>query len=299
MRFGIFQMYYLSNFMKKPFFLEEITTKDGLIHQGIFYKPQKPGKKAILWLHGLTGRFYGDVKMMESMAQVCEQKGFGFASFNNRGHDMITSAKRNGTYATIGAGYEQFEECVLDIDAAIDFMTQKGFSEIVLVGSSTGANKAAYYACIQKNKYLSGIVLLSPISDRLSYHGKISWYKRLYLRLLIAIGKGDRPMVGYDFFPGTPKRFLSLITPQSAEDIFDYGDSIPLQRFSSIKTPMLVLLGQKDELADRPIKEIKKAFDAHTTSKNYKSVIMPDATHGFDGKEKEVVETIVSWVRMI
>jgi alpha-beta hydrolase superfamily lysophospholipase len=280
----------------KSFFLSEIVTQDGLAHQGIFFQPKKSTKKAVVWLHGLTGRFYGEVKMMESMAQVCEQKGFGFASFNNRGHDMIASAKRNGTYVTIGAGYEQFEECVLDIDAAIEFMKQKGFSEIVLAGSSTGANKAAYYACTQTNKHLSGIVLLSPISDRLSYHGKTPWYKRLYLRLLIAIGKGDKLMVGYDFFPGTPKRFLSLITPQSAEDIFDYGDSMPLQRFSSIKTPILVLLGQKDELADRPVTEIQAVFDAHAKAKKYSSVVVPGASHGFDGKEERVVNIVSEWV---
>lgn len=237
--------------------------------------------------------------MMNEMALACEKKGFGFASFNNRGHDMVTSAHKNGSHTTIGAGNEKFEECVLDIDAAIDFLVEKGFSEVVLVGSSTGANKASYYALVQQRKQLVGITLLSPISDRLSPHGKTSWYEKLYLRFLVAVGKGDKLVLGHDFFPGTPKRFLSLITPQSSEDMFDYGDRIPLERFSSIKKPILVFFGQKDEHADRPIKEIKRIFDKHTQSKNYKSIFVPDANHGFDWKEKEVAEVIVDWVGSI
>jgi len=71
----------------RSFYIENITTQDGLIHQGIFYEPKKHSKVAFLYIHGLTGRFYGDMKIIEPLCELGEKKGFAVASFNNRGHD--------------------------------------------------------------------------------------------------------------------------------------------------------------------------------------------------------------------
>ncbi len=289
------------------FLLRDITASDGLVHQGIYTKPQKPGKKALLWVHGLTGRFYGNVTMMETFAQECAKRGFGFASFNNRGHDVLSGARRKDaksergyTYATIGSGVEKFEESVLDIRAGIDFLASEGFKEIFVVGNSTGANKACYYAMTQRDSYLGGVVLLSPTSDRLSPKSHPRWWKRLHFQLLIALGKGDEIVVGHDFFPGTPRRFLSLITAKSDEDIFDYGDeNNRLSRFSSIHTPICIAFGENDEHRDRPVADIKKIFDAHTNAKRYKSFIVRSASHGFDGKEDVLATTVINWIATV
>ena len=56
------------------FELVETVTKDKLVHQGIVSVPEKHGKKAILWVHGLTGRFYGDPLLMNLFAETCEKK---------------------------------------------------------------------------------------------------------------------------------------------------------------------------------------------------------------------------------
>lgn len=291
----------------KPLYLSEITTKDGLIHQGMFFTPQKPKKKALLWIHGLTGKFYSNVKMMEAFAEACEKEGFGFAAFNTRGHDMVTGAhkvdsavEKGYSHTMIGAGVEKFEECILDIEAGIDFLGAKGFTEIFLVGSSTGANKAAYFGATAQNSRVAGIILLSPISDRLSKLIQTPWYKIWYLQLLVALGRGDKLIVGHNFFPGTPRRFLSIVTPGSSEDIFTYGDTDrPLDRFSSIKKPIFIVFGGNDEHADRPVESIKKIFDARQKSSSYKSSIIANTNHSFDGKEKEVVYAIMSWVKDI
>ena len=289
----------------KPIYLSEITTNDGLVHQGIFYKPKTSGKKALLWIHGLTSNFYGNVKRIDAVVTACEKNGIGFASFNNRGHDMLASAhktdpqKKSGySYVTIGSGNEMFEACIDDIDAGIEFLVKEGFSEIFLVGSSTGANKAAYYSSTQKNKNLKGTILLSPISDRLL--AGIAWYKIVFLKILVALGLGEKIISSGSYFPGTPKRFLSLITPKSPEDIFNYGDPEPcLEQFSKISIPMFILLGGADTLADRSIETIKLQYDTHQKSSFYKSHILADANHSFDGNEKELVELIIHWIKEV
>lgn len=286
------------------FQLTEIVTKDDLVHQGIFYKPAKLGKKAVLWMHGLSGNFYSNVTLMAEFRKQCEQFGFGFASFNNRGHDLISglrkidSEKPKGyTHAPGGAGQEIFENCVYDIDAGVDFLVKQGFKEVILVGHSTGANKICYYAGTTINSHVSGIILASPLSDRLNPEGLPPWWGLFLAKFLMIIGRGDRLITGYSFFPGTPKRFLSLFTPRSNEDTFDYGDKNPeMKSYSKIKKPLLIILSGADESMDRPAEKIKSVFDTKTTAQKYKSIIIPHASHNFNGKEKEFVKRVIDWI---
>ncbi len=296
------------------FELAEVVTKDNLVHQGIFAPPSpvrpdsagKAGKRAILWVHGLSGRFYGDVKVMNAFADACNQKGFGFASFNNRGHDAIAGFKKldpaepiGQNYVTIGAGLEKFEESVYDIDAAIQFLADKGYSEVVLVGHSTGANKVCYYAATQKDARVVGIVLAGPISDRYSPTNDKARYEEnmTMLKMLRDEGKGEALLTKSLWMPLSADRLWSLIAPNTSEDVFNYGDTENvLTTFEKITKPTLVVLAGNEEHADRLVTDIRKVFDAHAKAKNYRSTIIPDTTHGYSGKETEFVSAVILWV---
>ncbi len=293
----------------KQFLLSEITTSDGLRHQGIYAEPGVKKKKAVLWVHGLSAAFYNDYELYEVIASALNGNGWGFAIFNNRGHDLIAGIRKydgtppNGyTYYPGGAGSEVFEECVFDVNAGIDFLVKKGFSEIILVGHSTGANKVCYYAATQKNPHVVGVVLSGAMSDRLGHPESDKQIETHIheLKQKIKEGKGDELLFGYHFFPITPKRYLSLFESGSHEDTFDYGDLNPkMTSFSSIQLPLLVLLGGADEYADRPVEDITKVFDAHVTSPHYKSIIIPNALHKFHGKEPEVAESLVEFINAL
>ncbi len=297
------------------FYLVEITTKDKLIHQGILFRPRKPSfakasvGKAILWVHGLTSTFYGHVELMNNLAQTCEKEGIGFAAFNNRGHDMISGMRKVNPanpkgydYAMGGAGYEDFEKCIYDIAAGVDFLMKQGFKEIIVAGSSTGANKVCFYAATEHNPHVVGVILVSPTSDRL-VPGFAAEKRKESLKLmqdLAAEGKGEGVLTGHHFFPLTPKRFLSLFTPGASEDTFDYGDHKPkLTYFSKITKPLLVIFGAIDESLDRPVEKVRKVFDNHAKSSKYQSTIIPNALHNFNGKEGELVKTIINWLKSL
>lgn len=291
------------------FQLTEIVTKDNLVHHGIFYKPTKPGKKALLWVHGLTGNFYGGMKTFEEFAKQCEKEDWGFASFNNRGHDMISGGRKldltnpkGYTHIAIGAGNEVFEECVYDIEAGINFLTKQGFSEIILIGQSSGANKVCYYSGTENNLHITGIILASPTSDRLVPGTDLARRQKMMMTMqkLVDEGKGNELVLGVHFFPITPKRYLNLFTPRSNEDTFDYGDANPEMKFySQITKPLFVILGGTDESMDRPAEKIKSVFDAKTTAQKYKSVIIPDAYHNYNGQEQQFVKTVNDWVKSL
>ncbi len=292
----------------KQFYLAEIVTKDKLIHQGIFFRPKKPTKKAILYVHGLTDNFYGDLSALEALSGRFEKEGWGLASFNTRGHDIIASVKKldpqnpkGQTSVSLGSSYENFADSVYDIDAAITFLKKQGFLQVILAGISTGANKVCYYAGTQKDPRIAGFILLSPISD-VPIESKSKQYKEnvKQMKALVKQGKGESLLSDISYLPLTPNRYLSLFDPGGTEDVFDYYSKLPkLTVFSSITQPLCVVLAGADEYTDRPVSEILNVLKEHHRSINFQGFIIPNAFHSFGGKEKELVETVFGWMKTI
>jgi len=287
--------------------LVETTTKDNLIHQGVYAEPENKSTTALLWIHGLSSNFYSNTPFMNVMIEMCGSKGIGFALFNNRGHDTVSGIKKIDTtkekgYTRVvgGAGIERFEECVYDIDAGISFLVHKGYKKIILVGHSTGANKACFYAGTQNDPRFSAVVLASAVCDHLVASFHISWVVTQFLKILQTIGFGNSFVMFAGPYPTTPNRLLSLLTPHSNEDVFDYDDvEHGLVTFGKITKPLLVVLGEQDESLDRPAFVIKAVYDKKTQAKQYASIIMKDADHGFKGKEKEFGKEILTFVESI
>ncbi|RJR14925.1 DUF1749 domain-containing protein [Candidatus Microgenomates bacterium] len=295
--------------MKPCFQLAEIQTKDGLQHQGVYFQPKSSSKRAILLAHGLTSTFYGQTPLLKAFALRCEKMGYGLVCFNNRGHDLVASIKKIDKreakgYRRIlqGAAFENFADCVWDIEAGISFLVSQGFSEIILLGASTGANKVCYYAGSRKNARVIAVGLLSPVSDRLMFQAQDPNWKTKLVKMeqLIVSGKGNQVQFVEDGVPMTPLRFVSAYKANTLEDQFDYGDAKPkLTHFRKIKKPLLVLLGDADEYADRPTTQILAVFDTLTQSKKYTSLLLPNVTHSYRDSEELVAEKIMSWCKKV
>lgn len=286
--------------------LTEITTSDGLVHQGIYHESEKKGGYALLWIHGLTSNFYSDLTIFEKIVEKGEPAGLGFASFNNRGHDMIAGMRRvdkqsptGFSHARGGSGEEKFEDCVHDIDAGIRFLTDKGYEKVIISGHSTGANKVCFYAGNRRDDRVGGVVLAGPISDRLieeRTNPKLETNIRR-MKQMVKKGKGEYILNNLTFFPITPMRYLSLFDRHSAEDVFDYGEETPkMETFSRISVPLLIVLSGKDEYSDRPAAKIRPVFDQFAKSPKYSLVILNNATHGYEGMENQFAEAVVSWI---
>lgn len=292
----------------KQFYLAEIVTKDKLIHQGIFYKPTKSSGRSILWVHGLTDNFYGDLSTLEALSEYCEKEGWGFSSFNTRGHDIVASVKKldpqnpkGQTPVSLGSSYESFTDCVYDIDAAIAFLKSQGFLQVILAGISTGANKVCYYAGTRRDARVAAVVLVSPLSD-VPIENKEPRFTHNFNRAkhLVLKGQGDRLLEGVTYLPLTAKRYLSLYQAGNVEDVFDYYAKSPnLTVFSNITKPLCIVFGGADEYSDRPVKDILEVLRTYQKSTNYHEAIIPGAFHSFGGKEKELVGNVAAWIKSL
>lgn len=189
-------------------------------------------------------------------------------AFNNRGAGIDFDVRReiNGRYdkaIVIGANNEIFEDCLIDIGAAIDFAKSKGYSEIVLMGHSYGCNKIVYYA-LEKG-FTGDLILLAPcdIQDITNCAGDTWKAKR--------VGNFD---------------------------LFKYRNGELVPALSKIKSSVLVQIGSDDKHIYQNntqdcINYLMRAFKNAKVS----GQIIKGASHCYNGFEAELGKNVANWLR--
>jgi predicted alpha/beta-fold hydrolase len=290
--------------MKTSF--NRIVTSDHIELAGLLYEPEIPAKKILLHVHGMSGNFYEN-KFLDAIAQTLTSNGVAFFTFNNRGCELVKDLYKyedgKRKIVRIGNAYELFEDCLLDIRAAIDFTDSKGFSEIHLSGHSLGAPKVALYAVEGNDTRLTSVLFLSP-SDMVGLAmGDKNYQKDLAVaKTMIAQGKGDEllpyPVLWDESFLSA-KTYVSLGDKNSKVAIFNFYDPADkLSLLSKITIPTLAIMGRNDDALIIPIEEtmnrIKKAL---TASQKIETCILGDADHGYNSYEHQLADVINRWVR--
>lgn len=144
-------------------------TSDNVKITGDFYQPAG-STSAVLLLHMMPSTR----KSYESLAETLNKAGFTTLAIDLRGHgDSVSMSAANGDIVLNFKKFTPLEHQAsrLDVDAAMNFLKQKGFSEneISFVGASIGANLSldALYRYAGTHR----AVLLSPGLD---YRGVIT-----------------------------------------------------------------------------------------------------------------------------
>lgn len=255
-------------------------------------------KTVYIFLHGLGGSLFGCSPILESLSK---QKKTAVFTFNNRGFGLINSFrikknKNKKEYLLAGMAHEQFSGCLDDIGGAINYVRSRGVTKIFLIGHSTGCQKIVYYLSKKSPALVKGAILLSPISDYASIDKKDLVYKKALLSAnrFKASGHPQKLLPAQLWpYPISAQRFLSLYTAKSIEEIFTYSSNRSPRLLKKVIKPILVILGEADLCADRPVLDIKLWFDGvMAKKKNYHSFIIKEAGHSFDSYEEEVFKII-------
>ena len=256
----------------------------------------KRASRVVVWVHGLGSSMFSK---LEIAGRLCDSKT-AVIMFNNRGHDKVTSVSTStGKRLRAGAVHEVFTDCADDIEGAVRFARGAGAREIFIAGHSTGCQKAVYYA--SKNpRGIRGIIILGPMSD---YSAEkmaqgLPALKRAERVAHAYVGQNKKhALLPEDVWKwpwiADAQRFLSLYTGDSAEEIFTYWDPEKIPKtLRAVSTPILVLLAEKEEFADRPAKDIAAWFDAHVRSTKSRVLVVPKVSHSFKGGEGKAAQAI-------
>ena len=189
-----------------------------------------------------------------------------------------------------GSAYENLDDCVADLDGAIEFLKRKGYRRFILIGHSLGAIKSIIYQGTQQRADIVSIVSCSApkqfYSERIARQPK---FRELIEQAegLVSDGKGEELMsVSVGATPG----IFSARTHLDKYGKNDANDCRPHAK--NIGCPLLAIAGG----AEPPFfhdyaQEIVAAAGRHS-----KYHFVDGANHFYHRHTAQIVEIIDAWL---
>ncbi|MBW2220577.1 MAG: alpha/beta fold hydrolase, partial [Deltaproteobacteria bacterium] len=218
----------------------KLKTADGISLTGILHQRYPTSNRTgVVMVHGYSGNFYSGI--MNFLPKALADLDFTTLAINMRDHDR--SPKKN-----------LFEENRLDIAAAVDEMSGRGFNPLFLYGHSMGTNRVLYYLAETHDTRISGALLTGPPGNLFEWNVRM-FGKETAIRVLrqaqdlVARGKGDQWMLvnlgplGKALY--TANHLVSLRGPKTVSD--------PFKNIARISKPILIVHGLSDRLADHTV----------------------------------------------
>jgi esterase/lipase len=250
----------------------------GATLSGLLYSPKRPGKTGMVLVPQGMGGFIDGLHDYNPLAQQLTDAGYYLLLANMR--------------TASGWAYERFESALPDVGAAVKMLKSRGVENIILLGTSLGGPRIAYYAWKANEPSLKALVFMSSITSpwgegrvRLSKEKLAAFDAFLEsARKLVREGKG-KDMVCFNYFQATGNgycepggagstmsaaSFLSMFgSPKDSDVNFtNYGDKIRL--------PVVVVHSRHDEVSH--VEVAQGIYDAFPNSPKRELVWITEPT---------------------
>jgi pimeloyl-ACP methyl ester carboxylesterase len=283
---------------KGPEELVYVRSRDDIINAGAIFVPPKSSAKpiAVIWIHGWGVNFYYPSYVM--IGRALAERGYTCIAGNTRMHDLGTVAGHRLGKRIRGGGYWGVaSEEVQDLAAWIDFATDRGFKEVVLVGHSAGWAAVRSYQAEKQDRRAVGVVLASGAvraETRPTDPEQLAQATRL-----MADGRGDDlvrdPKRSFPSFISAAT-FLDIAnTPPEFKDFF--GIQTPNPAVTRIRCPLLAFFGTRGDVGtEEDLKLLKSSIQRQSSGPSrVDTVMIRYADHMYTGEEVQVAETIAKW----
>ena len=266
-------------------------TEDGLLLEGAVIAPAsgRPKPYAIIWVHGLTGRFYAP--LMVQVGRELARAGHLFVTGNNRGHDFGTMILTKGNKVRFAGGaWERFDESPRDVSAWVNLGAQLRPQGVVLVGHSLGALKVVYAQAERQDPRVRGLVLASPPLRA----GRAKPDLLALAERMVGEGRGqDLLPWGVNPVSGTLSAATYFNRAQVDMDVLGHATADPA--VARVRCPLLAFYGTEERWLGR--KEDLEVIRRNALAAPRVDVLMLEgADHRYSGREQVVAETIGRWV---
>lgn len=288
---------------------------DSIALTGFLFEPTEKTNRIAIFLHGNgNSSALSSLSLSEEMINELHKERCAYLTFNNRGAGYMAKLHNAeiGKKVWAGTAYEKIEECVADIDGAISFAASRGYTDITLIGLSSGANKACVYCYLKPAHSLNGVVLLAGGDDAALYR---QWFGEEFVQKLAdQAHTTEESGAGADLVPELAEKnnvmsyqsFYDIVNPDGLYNTFPFDEALGAKRFgtkelfrefSSITVPLCVLYGERDELcmygAEKTLATLATFKPQSDTAEYY---TIEGAEHSFGGYEREVGSRIANFI---
>jgi len=252
---------------KKEFII--LNTSDGCFLPALIQHADQEKNAIIIFIHGSGGNFF-KANYYEDMFEEFNYNGYDFMIANNRGSEQFFRLHRKtaGVTETIKAGniYENFDESIYDVSAAVNFAKERGYNDIILIGQSLGTLKVQYYSEVVGD--INKIVLLSPVDMVSRFRSRVGDnYQNIIVQSMAIGSKAD------------------LFKMEEDRDI-----SIPL----NYKGNVSVVVGSNEHVYKGwDMFYIDARLRARFKNAKYQVHVIPNSTHDYHGYEKQMAKLVI------
>lgn len=277
-------------------FINDAYTNDGLRLPMIHFESDEKDI-CVIFIHGMCQTIL-DNYFATVCGELLSKNNIGFLYEHNRGHSIENDIlMKDGSYERCGCMYEIFEDCILDINLAIEKAKELGYKRYILMGHSYGCNKLIYYY-YKKHPNILGLVLASA-PDMIGLQLlRQSDYKKLINEAKDNIDKGN------------PTKILSNLIENymymSSQTYYNWFkkdsnlDNLPVMdnsdnwfQFESIDVPILTFSGSEETDNYLHLDLLKNKAKS---CRNFKYKILEETNHFYVGKENEVSLLVFDWI---
>ena len=292
----------------------DFSTEDGYKLHGLAYKNEKIKNKTLaIYIHGAGNSNvlnYGS--LLSVIYKKLKKNNIDLMAFNNRGSGYISKINKYDSDGKLiakklaGMAYEKIEECVKDIDAAINWGLTQGYKNFTLIGHSTGANKIVFYLSkkTKNSSFIAKVFLLAGGDDIYLQTSRLNNLEQYRKKIKSNIKLGhENDLVPADQFPGDhPISYASLyelISENSDYDIFpfkrfDVDNKEDFYLFKKINIPVIAIYGSEDFGTIIPVRNAVRILKQ--INRLVKTVIIENADHNFTNKYDELAAVISEYI---
>lgn len=278
-------------------------TSDGFRLDGAFLAPalertEDLGVDAALLVHGTGANFYSS-SLLRHLAMAFRDAGVAALVANTRGHDLIYTGATSAGPRLMGAAYETVSDCKHDLPAWLNYLRERGYLRLGLVGHSLGAIKSIFALTATPRDDVQRVVAVSPA--RLSHSHFLASEKADDFRAGLAEAQACLNR-------GAPDTLLQVKFPipylvTAAGYLDKYG---PAEQYNVVnlldrlQPPTLFTFGTR-ELASHPaFRGFPEAIEEQSRAKQLTHIataVIADADHFYSGAQEAVWVRIRRWLR--
>ena len=277
-------------------FINNAYTRDELRLPMIHFESNKKDI-CIICIHGMCGTII-DNYFATVWGKLLAKNDIGFIYEHNRGHSIENDiVMKDGSFKRCGCMYEIFEDCIYDIDLAIQTAKEKGYKRIILLGHSLGCNKVIYYY-YKKHPNILGIILASA-PDMIGSHLLIEPdYEELLKEAKENIDKNQPAKLLHkmieDYMYMSSQTYYNWFHKNSnLNNLPIISNPKNWEQLETIDVPILTFSGSKDEDYYLHLDLLKEKA---TNCKSFEYQIIENTGHTYQEKELETGTLILNWI---